>query len=450
MSTDHTGGRSAGGSGYSAVTAELAARGQDRMVLGLDRIEGLLDLLGSPQSAYPAIHLAGTNGKTSTARMLDALLRAYGLRTGRFTSPYLSTLREEISLDGEPVDEGRFVEIYREVELALRVADERNAPTFFEVTTAMALAAFADAPVDVAVVEVGLGGAEDATNVLRAATCVLTPVGLDHTEWLGETLEEIAGAEVAIVAPGSTLVCAAQDDEAMRSVVIHCAEVGATLAREGAQFDVVARRLAVGGQVLALRSLGGVYDEVFLPLHGAHQAQNAAVALAAAEAFLGRGIGPEVAREGFAAATSPGRLERVRTSPAILLDAAHNAAGMAATVAALREEFPFAHLVAVVAILADKDAAGMLELLRPLADVVVCTRNASPRSIAARELGDIAAAVLGRDRVRVAADMAEAIELAVTVADDMPEPAGAGIVVTGSIATVGEARRLLASRAPVS
>ncbi len=276
---------------FAQVEAELAGRGFTRMVFELDRITSLLDLLGSPQRAYPSIHLTGTNGKTSTARMIDSLLRALGLHTGRYTSPHLETVRERISLDGEPVDEARFTAVYQEVKPLAELVDDRSAEplTYFDMTTALAFATFADAPVDVAVVEVGLGGAEDATNVIQAGVCVLTPVGLDHTEWLGDTLQDIAVAKAGIIHPGATVICAAQDEEAARPILQRCAEVGATVAREGSEFGVLRRAVAVGGQVLTLQGLGGVYEEVFVPLHGAHQAQNAAVALAAVEAFLGAG-----------------------------------------------------------------------------------------------------------------------------------------------------------------
>src|SRR5262245_24408429 len=358
---------------FSEVDRELLARGYTRMVFDLGRIEALLDLLGSPQRAYPAIHVTGTNGKTSTARMVDALLRAHGLRTGRYTSPHLESVRERISIEAEPISEERFVEVYGEVQPLAEFLDARSSEplTYFDMTTAMAFAAFADAPVDVAVVEVGLGGAEDSTNVLQAQTTVITPIALDHTEWLGDTIEDIALAKAGIVHKGATLVCAVQPEEAMRAILEHCADVGATIAREGSEFGLLGRTLALGGQVLALRGLSGVYDDVFLPLHGAYQAQNAAIALGAVEVFLGAGtersLEPDLVRAGFAEVTSPGRLERVRSSPAILLDAAHNPAGMAATVAALGEEFAFRRTVAVVAILADTATRGMLEVLAPAA-----------------------------------------------------------------------------------
>ncbi|MGS2617528.1 bifunctional folylpolyglutamate synthase/dihydrofolate synthase [Micromonospora sp. LZ34] len=421
------------------------------MVFELDRIESLLDLLGSPQRAYPAIHLTGTNGKTSTARMIDSLLRAFGLHTGRYTSPHLETVRERISLDGEPVSEERFTATYREVEPLARLVDERSAEplTYFDMTTALAFATFADAPVDVAVVEVGLGGAEDSTNVIQAGVAVITPIGLDHTEWLGDTVEDIALHKAGIIHKGATVISAAQDEEAARPILERCAEVGATIAREGSEFGVLRRAVAVGGQVLTLQGLGGVYEEVFVPLHGAHQAQNAAVALAAVEAFLGAGarrqLDVETVREGFATASSPGRLERVRSAPTILLDGAHNPQGMAATVTALQEEFAFSKLVAVLGVLADKDAASLLELLEPVVDQLVVTRNSSPRAMPARELAALAAEVFGPDRVEVAEEMPDAIEAAVALAEeDVPgELSGVGVLITGSVVTVADARRLL-------
>jgi dihydrofolate synthase/folylpolyglutamate synthase len=436
---------------YEQVEAELNSRGYTRMVFDLGRIKELLDLLGSPQRAYPSIHLTGTNGKTSTARMIDSLLRAHGLHTGRYTSPHLETVRERISLDGEPVSERRFVATYREVApLAAFVDGQADEPlTYFDMTTALAFATFADAPVDVAVVEVGLGGAEDSTNVLDAGIAVITPIGLDHTEWLGDTIEDIALAKAGIIHKGATVIAAAQEEEAARPILERTAEVGATIAREGGEFGVLRRAVAVGGQVLAIQGLGGMYEDVFLPLHGGHQAQNAAVALAAVEAFLGAGasrqLDPEVVRQGLAGTSSPGRLERVRNAPTILLDGAHNPHGMAATVTALQEEFAFSRLVAIVAVLADKDASGLLELLEPVADALVVTRNTSPRAMPVEQLAAVAEEIFGEARVEVAADMPDAIEAAVALAesDVEGELSGVGVLITGSVATVADARRLL-------
>ncbi|MGA3564284.1 bifunctional folylpolyglutamate synthase/dihydrofolate synthase [Melissospora conviva] len=438
-------------SDFQSADAELARRGFTRMVFDPERIVGLLDLLGEPQRAYPSIHLTGTNGKTSTARMIDSLLHAFGLHTGRYTSPHLETVRERIALDGEPVSEERFAGVYQEVAPLAELVDQRSAEplTYFEMTTALAFAAFADAPVDIAVVEVGLGGAEDATNVLQAPVCVLTPIGLDHTEWLGETVEEIAWAKAGIIHPGATVVSAAQEEEAARPILERCADVGATIAREGSEFGVLRRAVAVGGQVLTLQGLGGVYEEIFIPLHGAHQAQNAAVALAAVEAFLGAGaerqLNVETVREGFAGASSPGRLERVRTAPTVLLDGAHNPQGMAATAAALQEEFAFSRLIAVLAVLADKDAESLLELLEPVVDAVVVTRNSSPRAMPVAELASLAEEIFGPERVEAAEQMPDAIEVAVSLAEtDVPgELSGVGVVITGSVVTVADARKLL-------
>ncbi|GAA1374860.1 folylpolyglutamate synthase/dihydrofolate synthase family protein [Catellatospora chokoriensis] len=435
---------------YAEVEAALDRRGFTRMVFDLGRIEELLDVLGSPQRAYPSIHLTGTNGKTSTARMIDSLLRAHGLHTGRYTSPHLETVRERISLDGQPVDEERFTAVYAEVGPLAELIDARSDEplTYFDMTTALAFATFADAPVDVAVVEVGLGGAEDATNVIQAGVAVITPIGLDHTEWLGDTIADIALAKSGIVHEGATLICALQPEEAMEPILERCAEVGATVAREGSEFGVIERNVALGGQVLTLQGLGGVYDEIFLPLHGAHQAQNAALALAAVEAFLGAGkdrqLEVELVREGFSSSSSPGRLERVRNAPTVLVDAAHNPHGMAATVAALTEEFSFRRLVAVVGMLGDKDAAGVLDLLEPVVDELVCTRNSSPRALPAEELAEIAYEIFGEDRVHVHPELPDAIEAAVTLAESDIDAgiSGVGVLITGSVVTVADARKL--------
>jgi dihydrofolate synthase / folylpolyglutamate synthase len=436
---------------YDDVVAALDRRGFTRMDFEMQKIRDLMDVLGSPQRAYPSIHLTGTNGKTSTARMIDALLRAHGLHTGRYTSPHLETVRERISLDGEPISEEGLVATYREVEPLAELIDAKlpEPLTYFDMTTAMAYAAFADAPVDIAIVEVGLGGEEDATNVIEAGICVITPIGLDHTEWLGDTIEDIAWAKAGIIHKGATVISALQTEEAMRPLLERSAEMGATLAREGSEFGVIRRDIAVGGQVLTLQGLGGVYDDVFLPLFGAHQAQNAATALAAVEAFLGAGknkqLDPDLVREGFANVDSPGRLERVRSAPTILLDGAHNPHGMAATVNALEEEFSFRHLVAVVAVLGDKDVSGLLDLLEPIAARIVVTQNSSPRSMPLNELAQIATDIFGEDRVTVAQTMPDAIEEAVVLAesDTDGELSGVGVLITGSIVTVADARKLL-------
>lgn len=435
------------------VLEGLATRfpAEDRVQPDLSRIRLLTELLGDPQRAYPSIHLAGTNGKTSTARMVDALLRAFGLRTGRYTSPHLQNVNERIVLDGQPLPEERFSALYDELLPYVELVDERTGTrmTFFEVLTGMAFAAFADAPVDVAVFETGLGGTWDATNVVEAQTAVVLPVGLDHTEYLGVTLAEIAAEKAGIIHAGATVVLAAQQPEAAEVLLRRCAEVGATVAREGLEFGVVDRRTAVGGQVLALQGLAGRYDEVFLPLHGAHQAANAAAALAAVEAFFGageQGLDADRVREGFASVTSPGRLEVVRSSPTVVLDAAHNPHGMAAAVDALTDAFAFTHLVAVVACLADKDVRSMLEILEPAVASVVVTENGSPRAMDVDALREIAEGVFGEDRVLVEDRLDDALDTAIALVDREAEFGGVGVLVTGSVVTVGAARTLLKAR----
>jgi dihydrofolate synthase/folylpolyglutamate synthase len=429
--------------------AQLLARLPQRMVPDLDRITDLVDLLGSPQRAYPSIHVTGTNGKTSTVRMIDALLRAFGLRTGRTTSPHLESMRERIALDGEPLSPERFAEVYAEVAPFAELVDARHPDrvTFHEMLTAMAYAAFADAPVDVAVVEVGMGGTWDATNVIDGQVAVVTPIALDHTEWLGDTIAAIAGEKSGIVKPGATFVMAQQPLEAATVLLERAVEVGATVAREGIEYGVLDRRQAVGGQLLTLNGLGGIYDDVFIGPQGPHQASNAATALAAVEAFLGGGLkrqlDVETIRLGFAGADSPGRLEVVRRSPTILLDGAHNPAGAKALAAAITDSYDFARLVGVVAMLADKDVRAVLEELEPVLEAVVVTQNGSPRAMPAAELGELADDVFGSDRVEVRPRLDDAVETAVEIAEDQLAYGGGGVLVFGSLVTVGEARTLL-------
>jgi dihydrofolate synthase/folylpolyglutamate synthase len=398
------------------------------------------------------VHLTGTNGKTTTARMIDELLRATGLRVGRFTSPHLASITERIVIDGEPVPDRTFVEAYRELAPYLELVDGQFDVklSFFEVMVALAYAMFADTPVDVAVVEVGLGGRWDATNVLDADVAVITPIDLDHTRYLGNDVATIAAEKAGIIKPDALAILAAQPAEAATELLRRAAEVGATVAREALEFGVIERRVAVGGQFLTLQGLGGVYDEVFLPLHGAHQAQNAVCALAAVEAFFGAGgesgaLDLETVRGAFAAVRSPGRLEAVRSAPTILLDAAHNPAGLTATLEAVAEAFQFRRLVAVLAVMGDKDIAGMLELLEPAVDELVVTQNASVRGLSVDELAAAATSLFGPDRVTVETRLDDAIEAAVRLAEETGDDilGGTGVLITGSVVTVGEARTLL-------
>ena len=437
------------------VEREIVARRPEHSVdLALDRMTELVGLLGDPQRACPVIHITGTNGKTSTARMADALLRGRGLRTGRFTSPHLVSIRERIVVDGAPASAERFVEAYDEILPYVALVDERHpvAMSFFEVLTGMAFAIFADTPVDVVVLEVGVGGRLDCTNVADGVVSVITPISIDHTRLLGHTIEEIAAEKAGIIKPGATAVLAQQPLTAAEVLLRRAVEVGAAVAREGVEFGVLSREQAVGGQQLALRGLRGTYEDVFLPLFGLHQAGNAACALAAVEAFAGvsgegeGGLDAGLVRETFAAVTSPGRLEVIRRSPTIIIDAAHNPAGMAATVAGVEEAFTFSYLTGVFAASGDKDVPGMLAELEPLLTDIVVTRNSSERSMDPEETAELAAEVFGEDRVHTAPRLDDAIDAAVAFADEavtVNGPGSGGVLITGSVITAGDARRLL-------
>ncbi|WP_150242963.1 bifunctional folylpolyglutamate synthase/dihydrofolate synthase [Nocardiopsis quinghaiensis] len=435
---------------YDEVTAEILSRAPESDIdPRLDRIRTLLDLLGDPHRNFRVIHVTGTNGKTSTARMIDALMRARGLRVGRYTSPHLRTVRERIVIDGKPVSREQFVEAYDDIRPQIEMADLMNdAPlSFFEILTGMAYAAFADAPVDVAVVEVGMGGRWDATNVVDGDVAVVTPVGIDHTEYLPDTLEGIAEEKAGIIKPDSVVVLAEQPLPAAEVLLRNAVEIGAQVAREGLEFGVISREVAVGGQQVDIKGLTGNYDNLLLPLFGAHQAGNAAVAIAAVEAFSAGedadGLDPEIVGEAFAEVDSPGRMEVVRTSPTVIADAAHNPAGMIATAAAVEEAFAFSRLVGVVAIMADKDVEGILDPLEPLLDEIVVTRNSSPRSLDPDRLSTIAQQIFGEDRVHVAPRLDDAIDRAVSLAEESGEFGGSGVLVTGSVVTAGDAVHLL-------
>ncbi|WP_336216446.1 bifunctional folylpolyglutamate synthase/dihydrofolate synthase [Nonomuraea sp. LPB2021202275-12-8] len=432
---------------FRAVERAILERGVEwEFEPTLDRIAALLDLLGSPQRAYPVIHIAGTNGKTSTARLTEALLKERNLRVGRFTSPHLVSMRERITVDGEPLSEERFVEVYEEIAPYVELADTQGRRIqFFELLTAMAFAAFADTPIDVAVVEAGMGGSWDATNVADGTVSVITPISLDHTDRLGPDVASIANEKAGIIKPGSTAVLAQQELAAAEVLMRRAAEEGAVVAREGLEFGVLSREVAMGGQLLTLRGLKGVYDEVFLPLYGAHQASNAVCALAAVEALTG-GDDPldvELVRQAFAQASSPGRMEVVRRNPSVVVDAAHNPGGMEATLEALQEAFGFAKLVAVMGVMADKDVDALLELLEPMVDEIVVTRNSSPRSLSPEELAALAVPLFGEERVHVVERLDEAIDLAIGIADAEGEFSGTGVLITGSVVTAGDARHLL-------
>lgn len=425
----------------------------------LDRIEMLMDLLGHPERSFDVIHIAGTNGKSSTARMVDSLLRAFHRRVGLVTSPHLQRVTERIGIDGQPIHPRDYVRIWHEIKPFVEMVDAQSDVPMskFEVLVGLSYAAFADAPVDVAVVEVGLGGRWDATNVVNADVSVITPVGLDHTDYLGDTLAEIAGEKAGIIKPRedaddpltpneNIVVVAEQDPEAMRVILQQAVDVEAGVARSGSEFAALESRIAVGGQQVNIQGLGGLYEDIFLPLHGEHQAKNAAVALAAVEAFFGASAGHPLdvatVRNGFAQAISPGRLERVRTSPTTFIDAAHNPHGAKALGAALDRDFDFARLIGVLSIFADKDSTGILTALEPYLTEVVITQNSSPRALDAYDLAETARDIFGEERVHVADNLPGAYAQAVELAEDAEVQSGSGIIITGSVVTAGDARAM--------
>jgi dihydrofolate synthase/folylpolyglutamate synthase len=414
-----------------------------------------MDVLGEPNKAFPIIHVTGTNGKTSTARMIEAGLRAHGLSTGRYTSPHLSKVTERISIDGHPVPDETFVRIWDEIRPYLQIVDDELTAageprlTYFECLTILGFAVFADQPVNVAVIEVGLGGITDATNVGDGQVSVITPISLDHTDLLGDTTEDIAYEKAGIIKPGGYLISAAQPVDAAQVLLEKAKDVGVPFRFEGVEFGVESRTVAVGGQVVSIQGIAGRYPDVMIPLHGAHQAQNAAVAVAALEAFFGgdKELDAEVLQEAFASVTSPGRLEVVRTAPTIIVDAAHNPDGIRASAEAIEEAFSFTKLVPVVGVLKEKDAEEILRQLKEslggLAEEYCFTQSNSPRAVPAAELAELAAEMgFGEDNIHIAEKLDDALEWAVERAEANDDLSG-GVLVTGSITLVAEARILL-------
>ena len=410
-------------------------------------------LMGDPQLTFPVIQVAGTNGKSSTARMIESLLRSFGLRTGLYTSPHLVDPTERICLDGAPISPEAAVATWNDIEPFISMVDHNSVAdggpklSYFEAMTALAYSVFADSPVDVAIIEVGLGGTWDATSVCRPQVAVITPVDLDHQEYLGETIREIAGEKAGILANADAAVLGPQSPEAALILIGACEDADLQPTRFGVEYGVNSQALAVGGQLLSLHGLRGDYSEIFLPLFGEHQGNNAAVALAACETFLGSALlaplDEDLVREGFATVISPGRLEILRTSPTIMVDAAHNPHSAKSLATALETSFTFVGVIAVVGMLHNKDAVGFLEALSPVVSQVVITEPISPRALPAVELARLASEVLGGERVTIGGDLASALEEAIGLADSSGEYGGVGVIVTGSVVLVGDTIRLL-------
>lgn len=412
----------------------------------LDRVKLAMDILGDPQNSYPSIHITGTNGKTSTSRMIDSLLTAFGMKTGRFTSPHLLDVRERISLEGHPITREGFVRAWEDIAPYVGMVDERSQEeggprlSFFEVFTIMAYAAFADYPVDAAVVEVGMGGRWDATNVIDAGVSVITPIALDHTKWLGSTIEEIAREKAGIIKPGQVVVIMKQEEEVLDILLEQARSFDAIARVEGRDFEVVDRQMGVGGQMVTIRTPSAVYEDVFVPLFGQYQAHNAAAALVAVEAFMGgRGLDGRIVEQGLMNASSPGRMQVVRHSPTIIVDAAHNPAGAATLREAVESSFGFARIAGVYAAMGDKDVEGVLSEVEPFIDHLVVTQMPGERAADIARLAEIAEEVFGPDRVDVRESLADAVDRAAEIAEAGAEPADrSGVLVFGSVMLAGE------------
>lgn len=411
----------------------------------LDRIRMLLDILGDPQNTFPTVHITGTNGKTSTARMIDAVLTAFGVRVGRFTSPHLIDVRERMSIEGTPISRETFIAAWNDIAPYVEMVDTKSLAdggvrlSFFEVFTALALVAFADHPVDAGVIEVGMGGTWDATNLVEAGVSVIMPIDLDHTKWLGSTIREIAEEKAGIIKPGQIVVIAEQPEEALEVLLDRAREVDAIVRLEGRDFEVIDRQMGVGGQLVTVRTPSATYTDVFVPLFGEHQAHNAAAALVGVEAFMGgRALDAKIVENGMMTVTSPGRLQVVRTSPTILVDAAHNPAGARVLADALDDSFAFVHVVGVYSAMGDKDIESVLAEMEPHLDSIVITEMPGERAANIEQLREIAIDVFGEDRVEVRDSLGEAVDRAATLAEATTDPADkCGVVVFGSVVLAG-------------
>ena len=425
--------------------------------LDLDRMNLMLDVLGHPEESFRVIHVTGTNGKGSTARMAEAICRAYGMRTGLYTSPHLERINERIAIDGQSLSDDDFVDTWDQVKDLVDLVDmkmeQAGKPrmSFFEVLTAMAIWKFADAPVDVAVVEVGMGGVWDATNVLNADAAVIGPVDMDHMQWLGDTVEQIAAEKAGIIKPGCTAVIGPQPHEqAVMPILEEAAERNhARMLRDGYEMEVVSRAPAVGGQLVTLRTPLGEYEEIPVAKFGEHQAHNALAALAAAEAVIpvSGQLNADIVSEALGGVKVPGRIEQVRTSPTIIIDGGHNVNAAEALRAAIEENYDFTQLVGVIAMMGDKQVEEYLGVLEPLLSHVVVTENSwRERVMSAKDLEQVAVRVFGRDRVICEPDLPDAIQTAVNMVDAEDELGvgyGHGVLICGSFVTAGDARTML-------
>jgi dihydrofolate synthase/folylpolyglutamate synthase len=421
---------------------------ETRIAPTLDRIAALVDVLGSPQLSYPTIHIAGTNGKTTTTRLIDSLCFELGMRTGRFTSPHLESFLERISINGDSISAEGMIATYNDIALYLDLIDSKmpNKLSFFEAMCALSFVAFAEFPVDVGIFECGMGGEWDSTNVINAAVSVITPIGLDHMEYLGDTLEKIAATKSGIIKDGSFAVLARQEPEVAQVLMHKAASVDATPIREGIEYSLKNRALAVGGQLISISGVYGEYNDLFLPLHGAHQAANAATAIAAVEVFAGESkLDEEVVRAALVNATSPGRCEIIMRNPTVIIDAAHNPHGAISLKKTLADEFDFDSVIGVVAPMGDKDVEGILEEFESVMNRIIVTRNTSHRAAPIDELFDSATQIFGLERVSKSESLQTAISEAIEQAklENAVNDFNTAVVIAGSVVSAGESRAII-------
>jgi len=427
-----------------AVYEALLSRAGERWVQPRkERTARILELLDDPQRTYRVVHITGTNGKTSTARMIESLLRAHGLRTGLFTSPHLERFTERIMIDGEPIDDGAVADAWDEIEPFASIVDAElekagDAPlTFFELLTVLAFVAASDAPVDVLVLEVGMGGSWDSTNTADGDVAVFTPIAIDHADRLGDTIEKIAEVKAGIIKEGAAVVSAQQPAAAAEVLRRVTSSKNATIAFEGEEFGLTDQKLAVGGQLLTIRGLAGAYVEEYLPLYGAHQGHNAALAVAAVESLIGAGtqhIAGDIITDGLQGTTSPGRLQLLGIAPTVVVDAAHNPHGAKALAQSLDDSFDFDEWGLVLGVLADKDAAGIIAELAPAVSHVFATAPASERANDADVIADLVESA--GHRATVHPSLADAADAAREWAASSDRRA---VVIAGSIVLAGEA-----------
>ena len=424
---------------YEAAVAFLDRRIGEGIRPGLERITRLLELMGDPHRAYPVIHVAGTNGKTTAVRMVSDILGAHGLFAGSFTSPHLHRVEDRYSVGGTSFGKTHLARAVEDVASFVMMQEERfnESPTYFELTAAVGFGAFAVDAVDVGVIEVGLGGRYDATNVVEADVSVITGIAMDHMAYLGNTQKEIAAEKAAILKDGGTLVTGPMSEEALESVRSRVEETGSMWHQSGVDFEVTSAEWDERGWVFNVRGLYADYEDLVLGIHGQHQTTHLATSIVACEAFFGRALDADALREAAATVRSPGRLEVASLAPTILIDGAHNEEGFRGLGATIGNEFSEDGWVLVIGARGSRDVGALVASLKGDVVHVIATQAEDHLAIPAARVAEAAAAELGVSS-EVVIPTAAAIDAALAVVE-----AGQGVIVAGSLYVVGEARHAL-------